>query len=152
MDCLFICHSNFLGFRIVISRVRDVILPHHNAMLYDKLRVCLCILCNMGIRWLSKVGSHRRMMLEDVGYMCSIQCTEGGDYVVENYHCKSDLTTLNHIWRGCGLWINNFTVQNCVRKIFISRQHKKIPKIAKCRKNHVINSFLYMQKHYIFFH
>ena len=26
----------------------------------------------------------------------------------------------NDIQRGCGLWINNFTVQNCVRKIFIS--------------------------------
>ena len=31
------------------------------------------------------------------------------------------------IGRGCGLWINNFTVQNCVRKIVISQQQKQIP-------------------------
>ena len=50
------------------------------------------------------------------------------------------------IGRGCGLWINKFTVQSCVRKIFISQQQKDILKIAKCQKNRVINSFLYMQK------
>ena len=54
--------------------------------------------------------------------------------------------------RGCGFWINHFTVQNGVRKIFISQQQKKIPKIAKCQKNRVIDSFQYMQKHYMFFH
>ena len=29
---------------------------------------------------------------------------------------------------------------------------EKIPKIAKCKKNGVIDSFQYMQKHYMFFH
>ena len=28
--------------------------------------------------------------------MCSSQGTVGGDKVVENYHCKSDLTTSDH--------------------------------------------------------
>ena len=58
------------------------------------------------------------------------------------------LTTwqLSNVWlrRGGGLWINNFTVQNCVRNIFISRQQKQIPKIANCQKNRVIDSFLKM--------
>ena len=37
------------------------------------------------------------------------------------------------VGRGCGLWINNFSVQNCVRKIFISQQQKIVLKIAKCQ-------------------
>ena len=47
------------------------------------------------------------------------------------------------IRRGCGLWNNNHTVQNFVRKIFISQQQKKLP------NTFVIDSFPYMQKHYM---
>ena len=53
--------------------------------------------------------------------------------------------------QGCGLWINNFSVQNCVRKIFISQQQKIVLKIAKCQNNRKIDSFPYMQKHLMFF-
>ena len=66
--------------------------------------------------------------------------------IYELYDLDILVTERQRIWRGCGLWIKNFTVQNCVRKIFISRQHKKIPKIAKCQENRVIDSFLYMKK------
>ena len=51
---------------------------------------------------------------------------------------------------GCGLWINNFPVQNFVRKIFLSWQQKSVLRIVKCQMNHMINRFPYMQKEYMF--
>ena len=67
-------------------------------------------------------------------------------YKAQNIEIRqSDLGELQEVGQGCGLWINKFSVQNCVRKIFISRQQQNLPKIAKCQKNRVINSFPYMQ-------
>ena len=51
---------------------------------------------------------------------------------------------------GCGLWINNFTVQKCVRKILITQQQQVVLKITKGQNNRGIYSFPYMQNHYKF--
>ena len=80
-----------------------------------------------------------------VGY-CRYECL-GDDVKTLQISAHSWLA----LWRGFGLWINKFTVRNCVRKIFISRQQKSLPKIAKCQKNRVVDSFPYMQKQYMFF-
>ena len=49
---------------------------------------------------------------------------------------------------GIGLWTNKFPVQNYLKKIFINRQNKSVPKIGKYQKSLLIDSFPLIQKTY----
>ena len=48
---------------------------------------------------------------------------------------------LQNIRGDAGLWTNNFSVQNCLKKILISWQQQSVPKLTKCRKNRMIDTF-----------
>ena len=68
-------------------------------------------------------------------------------------HKKTTIDFLYHkLRRGCGLWINNFTFQNCVRKIFISRQQKKYRKYLSAKRTVWSIAFYTCKTKYMFFH